>query len=100
MSGGTGYEAPGIAGSGAIATGLAAVAATTADTILLAPSEAPAWRARGEGGAAGAKMGRPEAARVRVPTDPKDLADCDVVVGAVIEEVEPKGEVLRAVAAA
>src|SRR4030095_9713880 len=43
-SGGTGYEAPGIAGSGAIATGLAAVSTTTADTILLARSEASAWR--------------------------------------------------------
>jgi 3-hydroxybutyryl-CoA dehydrogenase len=34
-----------------------------------------------------------------VTTDPKDLADCDIVVEAVIEEVEPKGEVLGAVAA-
>ncbi len=40
-----GYANPGIAGSGAIATGLAAVSTTTAETILLARSEASAWRA-------------------------------------------------------
>jgi hypothetical protein len=45
MSGGTGYEAPGIAGSGAIATGLAAVSTMTGDTILLARCLASAWRA-------------------------------------------------------
>ena len=45
MSSQQGYESPGIAGSGAIATGLAAVSTTTADTILLARSEASAWRA-------------------------------------------------------
>ncbi|HEY5814713.1 MAG TPA: 3-hydroxyacyl-CoA dehydrogenase family protein [Solirubrobacterales bacterium] len=99
MSAGTGYEAPGIAGSGAIATGLAAVATTTADTILLARSEASAWRAEEKVVAACAKIEGAEASRLRVTTDPKDLAECDVVVEAVIEEVEPKGEVLSAVAA-
>ncbi len=99
MSGGKGYEAPGIAGSGAIATGLAAVSTTTADTILLARSEASAWRAEEKVVAACAKIDGAEPSRLRVTTDPKDLADCDVVVEAVIEELEPKGEVLSAVAA-
>ena len=100
MSGGTGYESPGIAGSGAIATGLAAVATTTADTILLARSEASAWRAEEKVVAACAKIEGAEASRLRVTTDPTDLAECDIVVEAVVEEVEPKGEVLSAVAAA
>src|SRR6476661_5804366 len=100
MSGGTGYEAPGIAGSGAIATGLAAVATMTGDTILLARSEASAWRAEEKVVAACAKIDGAEPSRLRVTTDPKDLADCDVVVEAVIEEIEPKGEVLSAVAEA
>jgi 3-hydroxybutyryl-CoA dehydrogenase len=100
MSGGTGYDAPGIAGSGAIATGLAAVATATADTILLARSEASAWRAEEKVVAACAKIEGAEPSRLRVTTDPKDLADCDIVVEAVVEEVEPKGEVLSAVAAA
>src|SRR5215212_2338158 len=100
MSAGKGYEAPGIAGSGAIATGLAAVATTTADTILLARSEASAWRAEEKAVAACAKIEGAEPSRLRVTTDPKDLADCDVVVEAIVEEVDPKGEVLRAVAEA
>ena len=100
MNASTGYENPGIAGSGAIATGLAAVSTTTADTILLARSEASAWRAEEKVVAACAKIEGAEASRLRVTTDPKDLGDCDVVVEAVVEEVGPKGEVLSAVAAA
>jgi 3-hydroxybutyryl-CoA dehydrogenase len=100
MSGNKGYEAPGIAGSGAIATGLAAVSTTTADTILLARSEASAWRAEEKVVAACAKIEGAEPSRLRVTTDPKDLSDCDIVVEAVVEEVGPKGEVLGAVAEA
>lgn len=91
MSGSKGYESPGIAGSGAIATGLAAVSTTTAETILLARSEASAWRAEEKVVAACAKLEGAEPSRLRVTTDPKDLADCDVVVEAVVEEVGPKG---------
>ncbi|HEY5976496.1 MAG TPA: 3-hydroxyacyl-CoA dehydrogenase family protein [Solirubrobacterales bacterium] len=98
--GGKGYEAPGIAGSGAIATGLAAVSTTTADTILLARSEASAWRAEEKVVAACAKIEGAEPSRLRVTTDPKDLADCDVIVEAIVEEVGPKGELLARVAEA
>src|SRR5919107_955024 len=56
MSANQGYTSPGIAGSGAIATGLAAVSTTTADTILLARSEASAWRAEEKVVAACAKI--------------------------------------------
>ena len=100
MSGGTGYEAPGIAGSGAIATGLAAVSTTTADTILLARSEASAWRAEEKVVAACAKIEGAEPSRLRVTTDPKDLSECDIVVEAIVEEVTPKGELLSTVAEA
>jgi 3-hydroxybutyryl-CoA dehydrogenase len=100
MNGKQGYEAPGIAGSGAIATGLAAVSTTTADTILLARSEASAWRAEEKAVAACAKIEGAEPSRLRVTTNPADLADCDIVVESVIEETGPKGEVLAAVAAA
>jgi 3-hydroxybutyryl-CoA dehydrogenase len=100
MSAVTGYENPGIAGSGAIATGLAAVSTTTADTILLARSEASAWRAEERVVAACAKIDDAEPSRLRVTTDPADLADCDIVVESVIEEVGPKSEVLTAVAEA
>jgi 3-hydroxybutyryl-CoA dehydrogenase len=100
MSANQGYASPGIAGSGAIATGLAAVSTTTADTILLARSEASAWRAEEKVVAACAKIEGAEPSRLRVTTDPKDLADCDVIVEAIVEELGPKGELLAAVGAA
>ncbi|HEX6666185.1 MAG TPA: 3-hydroxyacyl-CoA dehydrogenase family protein [Solirubrobacterales bacterium] len=100
MSANQGYESPGIAGSGAIATGLAAVSTTTAATILLARSEASAWRAEEKIVAACAKIEGAEPSRLRVTTDPADLADCDVIVEAIVEEVGPKGELLSTIAAA
>jgi 3-hydroxybutyryl-CoA dehydrogenase len=100
MTSSKGYESPGIAGSGAIATGLAAVSTTTADTILLARSEASAWRAEEKVVAACAKIEGAEPSRLRVTTDPTDLAECDVIVEAIIEEVEPKGELLATIAEA
>ena len=95
MSDSKGYESPGIAGSGAIATGLAAVSTTTADTILLARSEASAWRAEEKIVAACAKIEGAEPSRLRVTTDPKDLADCDVVVEAIVEELDAKAELIK-----
>lgn len=94
MSANQGYESPGIAGSGAIATGLAAVSTTTAETILLARSEASAWRAEEKVVAACAKIEGAESSRLRVTTDPADLAACDVIVEAIVEEVEPKAELI------
>jgi len=95
MSERQGYESPGIAGSGAIATGLAAVSTTTADTILLARSEASAWRAEEKVVAACAKIEGAEPSRLRVTTDPKDLAHCDVVVEAIVEELDAKAELIK-----
>jgi 3-hydroxybutyryl-CoA dehydrogenase len=95
MSERQGYESPGIAGSGAIATGLAAVSTTTAETILLARSEASAWRAEEKVVAACAKIEGAEPSRLRVTTDPKDLADCDVVVEAIVEELDAKAELIK-----
>src|SRR5436309_492020 len=86
MSANQGYTSPGIAGSGAIATGLAAVSTTTADTILLARSEASAWRAEEKVVAACAKLEGGDPSRLRVTTDPKDLCDCDLVVQAIVGE--------------
>src|SRR6202012_3655637 len=93
-----GYASPGIAGSGAIATGLAAVSTTTAETILLARSEASAWRAEEKVVAACAKIEGAEPARLRVTTDPKDLSHCDVVVEAIVEELEAKAELMKTLA--
>jgi len=100
MSTQQGYESPGIAGSGAIATGLAAVSTMSAETILLARSEASAWRAEEKVVAACAKIEGAEPSRLRVTTDPADLAECDVIVEAVVEELDAKGELLAKIDAA
>jgi len=89
-----GYRHPAIAGSGTIATGLAATATATGKTILLARSDASAWRAEEKATAACAKIDGADASRLKVTTKPEDIAECDVVVEAVIEDPEIKGELL------
>jgi 3-hydroxybutyryl-CoA dehydrogenase len=91
------YERPAIAGSGAIATGLAACATVASTVRLLARSDASAWRAEEKAQGLCAKVDGADAKRVKVTTDPGDLADCDLVIEAVLEELEPKGEVLKRV---
>ncbi len=89
-----GYRHPAIAGSGTIATGLAANATATGKTILLARSDASAWRAEEKATAACAKIDGADAGRLKVTTKPEDIAECDVIVEAVIEDPEIKGELL------
>jgi 3-hydroxybutyryl-CoA dehydrogenase len=89
-----GYKHPAIAGSGTIATGLAATATATGKTILLARSDASAWRAEEKATAACAKIDGADAGNLRVTTKPEDIAECDVVVEAVVEDPDVKGELL------
>jgi 3-hydroxybutyryl-CoA dehydrogenase len=91
------YERPGIAGSGTIACGLAACASVASKTVLLARSDAAAWKAEEQAHALCAKVDGADAKRVRVTTRPADLGACDVVIEAVVEELGPKVEVLRTV---
>ncbi len=89
------YRRPAIAGSGAIGCGLAACATAIGEVHLLARSDASAWRAeeRAQDDCAKVEGGSPD--RIRVTTDPADLAGCDLVVEAVIEDMEAKVEMLR-----
>lgn len=89
------YERPAIAGSGTIATGLAASASIVTKVLLLARSDASAWKAEEQAHALCAKLDGADAKRVKVTTEPGDLASCDVVIEAVVEELEPKVETLR-----
>ena len=73
----------GIAGSGAIATGIARAAEGVYDTVLWARREESAERVRDA-----------VAGSVRVVTEPSELAGCDVVVEAVAEDPEVKRQVL------
>lgn len=92
-------ERLGIAGSGAIATGLAVTAARTADVVLLARSDTSADRARARIERVCSKSKEtadPE--RVTITTDVHALAEFGVTfaVEAVVEELEPKRAVLEA----
>ena len=95
MAGGDAYERPGIAGSGTIACGLAACASVASKVVLLARSDASAWKAEEQAHALCAKVDGADAKNVKVSTRPADLASCDVVIEAVVEELEPKVELLR-----
>jgi len=87
-------EAVAVAGSGAIACGLAAtVAARVGDVTLLARSEASAERAAAKATKQATKM--EASGTIRVTTDPADLAGATFVVEAIVEETGPKSELLR-----
>ena len=89
-----GYARPAIAGSGTIACGLAAVSSSRAKTLLLARSDASAWRAEEEAHKLCGKVDDGDPRRVKVTTDPADLAGCDVVVEAIVEDLELKAKLL------
>ena len=91
------YERPAVAGSGTIATGLAACASVASKVIVLARSDASAWKAEEQAHALSAKVDGGDAKRIKVTTVTGDLADCDLVVEAVLEELGPKADVFSAV---
>jgi 3-hydroxybutyryl-CoA dehydrogenase len=93
-------ERLGIAGSGAIACGLAAVAAAHGEVMLWARSEQSAERARDRIQTNCARLGddAPDAGRVQIVTGLEALADCTFVVEAVIEDHAPKASVLAELA--
>jgi 3-hydroxybutyryl-CoA dehydrogenase len=94
------YERPAIAGSGTIACGLAACASASSKILLLARSDASAWKAEEQAHTLCAKVEDGDPKRVKVTTEPQDLSSCDLVVEAVIEELEPKVELLGTVGTA
>jgi 3-hydroxybutyryl-CoA dehydrogenase len=94
------YERPAIAGSGTIATGLAACASVASKVLLLARSDASAWRAEEQAHSLSAKVDGGDAKRIKVTTAAADLADSDLIVEAVVEELGPKADLLKAVGGA
>ena len=98
MVGSDGYARPAVAGSGTIACGLAACASRLGEVRLLARSDASAWRAEEAAQAEAKKLDAGGPARIRVTTDPADLADVDLVVEAIAEDLESKGELLAMLA--
>jgi 3-hydroxybutyryl-CoA dehydrogenase len=92
------YERPGIAGSGTIACGLAACATTASPVLLLARSDASAWKAEEQAQSLCSKLDGADPNRIKVTTQVADLGSCDVVVEAIVEELQPKAELLTSVA--
>ena len=88
-------EQLGIAGSGAIATGLAVSAARVGEPILWARSEESAERARKQIVKICERMGDEyDADRVRIVTDLGDLAEATFLVEAISEDTALKSELL------
>ncbi len=94
MSNPNGYLSPAVAGSGAIALGLAASATTLGEVRVLARSDASAWRAEEQVEKLCRKLDGADASQMRVTTSPADLAGCDLVVEAIVEEAEAKAAML------
>ena len=96
----SGYLKPGIAGSGVIAAGLAAAASVVGEVRLLARSDASAWRAEEAAQALARKLENGAPQQIKVTTEPTDLADRDLIVEAIAEDPQLKGELLAALATA
>jgi 3-hydroxybutyryl-CoA dehydrogenase len=90
-----GYERPGVAGSGTIACGVAAVASTLGEVRLWARSDQSAWRAEERAEAECKKVEDAAPRRIRVTTNIADFSDCDVIVECVKEDLAVKAELLR-----
>ena len=90
-----GYERPAIAGSGTIACGLAANASALSKTMLLARSDASAWRAEETAHSLCAKVDGGDPRRVKVTTDPSDLEECDLAIEAIVEDEKEKVKLLK-----
>lgn len=95
-----GYERPAIAGSGVIACGLAASASVAGDVRLLARSDASAWRAEEEAQSLAGKLDNGHPNRILVTTDVDDLVASDLVVEAIVEDLQTKVELLASLAVA
>jgi 3-hydroxybutyryl-CoA dehydrogenase len=90
------YALPAVAGSGTIACALAASASVLGEVRLLARSDASARRAEERTQEECSKIEGATPRRVRVTIDPVDLASCDLVVEAVVEDLDTKGRLLAA----
>ena len=98
MEGSRGYERPGIAGSGTIASSLAACATLTGEVRLLARSDASAWRAEEQAHKLCSKLDGADAKRIKVTTSPATIAGCDLIVEAIVEERDAKADLLASLA--
>jgi 3-hydroxybutyryl-CoA dehydrogenase len=88
------YTQPAVAGSGTIACALAATTSVIGPVRVLARSDASAGRAADRAREECSKIDGAAPERIEVTTDPGDLHGCDIVVEAVVEEVDAKARLL------
>lgn len=99
MSASPGYLSPAVAGSGAVAQGVAASATVLGgDVRLLARSDASAGQAEEGIEKLCSKLDGADAGRMRITTDRSELAGCDLVVEAIVEDHEAKVALLSSLA--
>jgi len=97
----TPYEFVAIAGSGTIASGLAAVATTSSSkVVLLVRSEESADRALAAVEKASRRIAGASPDRVSTTFELSDLADADLMVEAIVEDHETKADLLQRAAKA
>jgi 3-hydroxybutyryl-CoA dehydrogenase len=89
-----GYERPAVAGSGTIACGLAACASAVGEVVILARSQESAERALASVEKLCGKLDGAAPERIRATAEEPELADRDLVVEAIVEDPEAKGELL------
>ena len=94
-----GYARPAIAGSGAIACGLAASASALGEVIVLARSEESARRAERDACDAASKLDGGAPGRISVTTDACALEGSDLVVEAIVEDLQTKSDLTADLAA-
>lgn len=88
------YKRPAIAGSGAIASDLAACASALGEVRVLARSGESAQRAERQSRAAAEKLEGADPQRIVVTADPAEIEDCDLVVESIVEDLAAKTELL------
>jgi len=90
------YPQLAVAGSGAIATGLAALASRDSERVwILARSEESAAKAAAAVEKSAGRIEGADPARVTATTDPADLADAKLMVEAIVEDLDAKAEILN-----
>jgi 3-hydroxybutyryl-CoA dehydrogenase len=98
MSSSSGYLNPAVAGTGAIALGVAASASTLGEVHVLARSDSSAAKAEAGLAKLCGKLDGADADKIRVTTDSSALSGCDLVVEAIVEETAAKAALLRELA--
>ena len=90
------YPQLAIAGSGAIATGLAALASRDSERVwVLARSDESAAKATAAVEKSAARIEGADPARVTATTNPADLAGAQLMVEAIVEDLDAKAKVLN-----